>query len=199
MHTESFIGAYDKVKREKFVLNAIPSTRQKKIIAELSYLALMFTELRGFFQDCMQTLGACLKTSGCYIWQYDPIHCQLSMLSEWSVPGVPSICEYIPKILMNDRGEWIQAIDRACILKIKEDINPFSPQVNALLNTLSLKKLLLVPLYFDGGLYGLIGLSAFKEDQDFMTEDILILEAATNIISKAIESNQLQKFYRENV
>ena len=164
----------------------------EKMVAEISSLAVLVENLDEFLTACMRLMGEALDTTKVFINRYNALSETLSVLYEWNSKDAPSSMEYFHDI----PADYFQELTEIT-LKNKPVIIPDIKSLpegpgKELLKTGNIKSFLTVPLFIKGACYGYVGFSECRQYRLWAEEDIAILKTISVIITRVIESKNLE-------
>ncbi len=165
----------------------------EKMVAEISSLAVLVENLDEFLTTCMRLMGEALDTTRVFINQYNALSETVSVLYEWSSKVAPSsTMEYfhdVPTDYFQELTELTLQNKPVVIPDIKS--LPEGPG-KELLKDAGVKSFLTVPLFIKGACYGYVGFSESRRSREWAEEDIAILKTISVIITRVIESKNLE-------
>lgn len=164
----------------------------EKMVAEVSSLAVLVENLDEFLTTCMRLMGEALDTTRVFINRYNALSETVSVFSEWNSKDSPPSMEYFHEI----PADYFQGL-MEITLKNKPVVIPDIKSLpegpgKDLLKTGKVKSFLTVPLFIKGDCYGYVGFSECRRTRRWAEEDIAILKTISVIITRVIESKDLE-------
>ena len=164
----------------------------EKMVADISSLAVLVDDIDVFLEQCLNMMGATLDVCRIFIDEYYPQSGTLDTAYEWTSKGYPAAqtyfrnvpAKYFPKLMEATQNNQIASVHDTASLP-----DGFGKQ---LLEKSMTKSFLIVPLFIKGHYYGYVGFSECRAPRKWLDEDISILKTVSIIITRVIESKQLE-------
>ncbi len=162
------------------------------MVADISSLAVLVEDLDMFLTTCMRLMGETLETSRVFIVKLDESSDTLDARYEWESKDAPSSMEYFRAVPV-DYFRWLMDSTRNNQSVIIPDTEALDEgEGKNLLKVGKVKSFLTVPLFVKGSCYGYVGFSECRRIRPWAQEDLAILKTIAVIITRVIESKNLE-------
>jgi signal transduction histidine kinase/DNA-binding NarL/FixJ family response regulator len=164
----------------------------EKMVADISSLAVLVEDLDAFLTTCLRLMGEALDTTRVFIIELDEAAGTLNARYEWESENAPSAMDYFQKVPV----EYFQGLIDSTLQNLPviiPDIETLPDgEGKELLKTGKVKSFLTVPLFVRDICYGYVGFSECRRIRQWAEEDLSILKTIAVIITRVIESKNLE-------
>ena len=164
----------------------------EKMVTDISTHAVMVEELNEFLDECLNIMGENLDVSRIRIYEYHDHTDTYYLMAEWYAPGIrPAPEEYnrIPASYFPGAHELWKSNRIVNIQDIDDSPHEIMKKIAKAAGT---KSVLYVPLFIKHTFFGRIGFVECRYPRHWLKEDINILRTISQIITRVIESKQLE-------
>jgi GAF domain-containing protein len=163
----------------------------EKMLKDLSTRAINIKDDLEFTQHCLEMLATRMGVGGSFLWEFDPKRKTLSNTCEWLSEGHPPQEQGLHYIPMDSLPWAASRLMKGEVLKITDTSTIPSKRERELLEQIGVRACLIIPLFINEGFYGLIGLSCYTAPKHWISEDIVVLQTAAEIMMRCIENRHL--------
>ncbi len=164
----------------------------EKMVADVSSLAVLVEDIDEFFTQCLEMAGATLDVCRIFIDKYNEETDTLDTAYEWVAKGYPvadSSFRNVPSKYFRDILEETKLNN---VINVHDtSLLPDGSGKKMLENSMT-RSFLVVPLFIKGSYYGYVGFAECRNTREWLDEDIAILKTISTIITRVIESKQLE-------
>ncbi|MFO8017753.1 MAG: PAS domain S-box protein [Promethearchaeia archaeon] len=169
----------------------------------LSDISTQFTDLKNIEKkigNTLERLGTLSDSSRVYIFLYDLENEVMSNEFEWCAKGINSQIDELQELALSNFPWWINKLEKDGIIRISSlsDLPNEAKSTKQTLKAQDIKSLLVLPLHIRGKVSGFIGFDDVYETSKWTNKDHMLLKISSEIISNAIERNQVQKRIRSS-
>ena len=163
----------------------------EKMLKDLSTQAIAIEDTAAFIEHCLQMLGNRMGVGGSFFWESNPEKKTLSNTYEWLANGRASKKHSQQNIPVESLPWDVSRLMKGGILRINDARSIPAKRERELLEQIGVRAGLIIPLFSKDAFYGFIGLECYKGPKFWVSEDILILQTAAEIMMRCIENRQL--------
>jgi DNA-binding CsgD family transcriptional regulator/GAF domain-containing protein len=163
----------------------------EKMLKDLSTQAIATFDTSAFIEHCLKMLGNRMGVCGSFFWEFNPEKKTLSNTHEWLAQGRPPKMPSLQNIPIDSLPWAVSRLLKGDILRINDPGSLPAKRERELLEEIGGHACLIIPLFSKEAFYGFIGLECYKSPKFWVSEDVLILQTAAEIIMRCIENKQL--------
>jgi two-component system, sensor histidine kinase and response regulator len=164
----------------------------EKMVADVSSLAVLADDIDAFLNRCLSMMGATLDVCRIFIDEYHEQTDTLDTAYEWITEGYPAAKTYFRNVPAEYFPTLIEATKKNQVASVHDTASLPSGLGKKLLESGMTKSFLIVPLFIKASYYGYVGFSECRGPRKWLDEDISILKTISIIITRVIESKQLE-------
>jgi signal transduction histidine kinase/CheY-like chemotaxis protein len=164
----------------------------EKMVTDISSLAVLVEDLDEFLTTCLHLMGKALNTSRVFIIELDEAAGILNASYEWESEDAPSSMDYFRQVPVEYFQKVIDSTLQNQPVIIPDTEKLPEGEGKELLKTGEVKSFLTVPLFVKDVCHGYVGFSECRQTRHWAEEDLSILKTVSVIITRVIESKNLE-------
>jgi DNA-binding CsgD family transcriptional regulator/GAF domain-containing protein len=162
------------------------------MLSDISARAITVEDLPAFLDECMWIIGTTTKVGGVFLWEYNAVGNTFSNICEWMQNGISSYKDQLQELPGDSVPELLVALQNHQIMNIADVREIEAPTFREIVDMLGIQSLLIIPLYIKTRLFGFIGFEEYTRQRTWTDEDVGILKAIAEILTRAIENTQVE-------
>jgi GAF domain-containing protein/uncharacterized protein YerC len=163
-----------------------------RMLSDISARAITVEDLPSFLDECMWIIGTTTKVGGVFLWEYNATENTFSNICEWMQSGISSYKDQLQALPGDNVPELLVALQNHQILNIADTREIEAPTFREIVDMLGIQSLLIIPLFIKTRLFGFIGFEEYVHRRSWTDEDVAILKAIAEILTRAIENTQVE-------
>jgi GAF domain-containing protein/DNA-binding CsgD family transcriptional regulator len=163
-----------------------------RMLSDISARAITVEDLSTFLDECMWLLGTTTGVGGVFLWEYTSAENTFSNICEWMQSGISSYKDQLQALPGDSVPELLTALHNHQILNIADVSEIEASTFREIADMLGIQSLLIIPLYIKARLFGFIGFEEYTRQRTWTDEDVGILKAVAEILTRAIENKQVE-------
>ena len=165
----------------------------EKMVADISSLAVLVDDIDAFLARSLSMMGNTLDVCRIFIDRYHEPSNTLDTAHEWTAEGYPAASTYFRSVPANYFPSIIEETKNNQTVSVTDiDDLPDGLGKELLLSGMT-TSFLIVPLFIKGSYYGYVGFSECRGPRIWLEENISILKTISIIITRVMESKQLEQ------
>ena len=169
----------------------------EKMVADISTLAIMVEDTASFLDTCLKIMGKYLNVSRAYVVQYNEEADTYDIISEWDDTGVISVKKKYKSFPARHFSWTTDVLMKNRVLNISDVEEVPEGEEKKMRKAGGAKSTLSVPLFIQHTYFGFIGFGECRHIRHWMDEDLDILKTISQIITRVLESKQLEAKFKK--
>lgn len=161
--------------------------RYEETLSSISSLAASAADPDGFLNEALRKLGTALDISRVYIFEYRRETETGDNTFEWTAPGMEALQARLQGLSIADFAWMAERLRSNSVVSCSDLAEIPDEKTREVLALGGTRSVLIVPLFVDGELFGLIGFDECRGRREWPQEDVDLLRAISRSITGAIE------------
>lgn len=165
----------------------------EEMLVDISNQAILVENVPRFLDKCVERMARTMNVEGIFFWKYDAPTQTVSNLSEWLAEGYPSQKESLQKIPASAFPWGMELMTQNNIMCFSDIDDIPEGKEKDIMRMMGIRSILMIPLFIEGTFYGTMGFEVYSRHREWLDEDIHVLKAVSQIITKSIEHFRAKK------
>jgi len=159
----------------------------EEMLVDISNQAIFVEDVHGFLDECLERMGRTMNVEGIFFWEYDAPTQTVSNISEWLSEGYPSQKENLQNIPMSAFPWGMELMTQNNIMRFGDIDDIPEGKEKDIMRMMGIKSILMIPHFIKGTFHGTMRFEVYSRRREWLDEDIHVLKAVSQIITKSIE------------
>lgn len=201
------VESYDEKGKPRLIFGTLIMIHEQKKLQlfekEISEISPILTGLTSENTDkailtALERMGRFLEGDRSYIFEFSPDLKYMSTSYEWSDDGIPKIRDFSQNLELQNFSGWMQEMktNQAVIMSSKEDVPKEWKHENEMINKMSIKSLIFIPIR-DENIIGFLGIEYIHSEKKFDELEIKLLKFFADIFANIITSKRKDNLLRK--
>lgn len=174
--------------------------RFEQVISATSSRFVGLTKFDQALQDSLKDIGMLTGASRTYLFLFNPDEKTMNNTHEWCAEGVKPEIERLKNLPLSLFPWWMEKLQKGEIIQVG-DIASLPPEAHAekeILESQSIKSVLVLPVFSNLTLVGFIGLDHNDAPKEWNPDDVQLLRIFSEILSSYTERKQAEENLRKS-
>lgn len=175
----------------------------EELITSISteFVNLQTDQVGAGIERALAGVGSFVQADRCYVYLLHDGGAGVSKVHEWCADGIDPACDRVRDVETRSLSWALERLKQTGILSIPSarELQGQAVEAGEILESISAKSLLSVPVMIGGQLFGFLGISAVRQERLWPDDAVPLLKMGAEIVASALERKRAADAIRERL